>query len=79
MASRSQRKRVYCPHCDEYVSRSLFYQHKQLYFDELQQEWMGITDTAASSLPPEVVFEFTPETLREEQFFGGDFTITWCL
>ena len=57
-----QRKRVRCPHCDEYISRSLFYQHKQLFFDEDLQKWNQASDlniNTSEDIQP-ISFEFNP-------------------
>lgn len=35
----NSRKRLFCGHCKEYVSKSLFYKHKQLYYDEKEKKW----------------------------------------
>ena len=53
-----QRKRIYCPHCDEYVARTVFYQHKQLYFDDTQQIY---TDHDYPQQVGPIAFEFTPD------------------
>ena len=60
-----ERKRVYCPHCKDYVSRSLFYGHKQLYYDENLHKWDAVTSTSAVH-QPEVTFEFTPGSFAGE-------------
>ena len=67
MSSSSSRnpKRVHCPHCDEFLSRSSYYQHKQLYFDETLQKWNkdDHNHAACESNPPLsswVSFEFSP-------------------
>ena len=50
------RKRVYCPHCKDYVSKSHFYQHKHLYYDEIQKAWLQ-----SEQAEQEVIsFEFSP-------------------
>lgn len=53
-----QRKRVHCPHCNEYVSRSIFYQHKQLYFDDFRQRY---TDHDYPHQITPIAFEFAPD------------------
>ncbi len=59
-ASNAQcRKRLYCPHCDEYVSRSLYYQHRQLYFDSTQHHWER--PSSSTYTPSDVNFEFSPD------------------
>ena len=53
------RKRLYCPHCDEQLSRSLYYQHKQLYYDSTQHEWKKYRPTTPTV--SDVNFEFSPD------------------
>ena len=61
-ASNAQyRKRLYCPHCDEHVSRSLYYQHKQLYFDSTQHQWKRYRTSTSTCTPSDVNFEFSPD------------------
>ena len=38
MAEKSK-KLVLCGHCDEYVSKSTFYQHRRLYYNFRTQKW----------------------------------------
>ena len=38
-SSHRRRKRYYCGHCKDYVSKTLFYQHKRLYFDRKAKKW----------------------------------------
>ena len=34
-----EKKRVYCEHCNEYISRSLYYLHRRQYYDPKQRKW----------------------------------------
>lgn len=58
-----QGKRVYCPHCDDYICKSMFYEHKHLHYDEEKQEWRSWSNEHSLS----VSFEFSPavESLPE--------------
>ena len=33
------RKRYYCGHCDEYLSKTVYFQHRRLYFEVKCQKW----------------------------------------
>ena len=42
MASQSTvlvKNRVYCPHCEQNLSKTTFYAHKRSYFNKLKREW----------------------------------------
>lgn len=57
------RKRVYCPHCDDYIARSLYYQHKHLYYDEIRRSWLPNVRESAEQLQLDediVSYEFSP-------------------
>lgn len=34
-----EKNRVYCPHCDKKLSKTTFYAHKRLYFNQLTRKW----------------------------------------
>ena len=58
------RKRLYCPHCGDYVSKSVYYNHKKLHFDSRRKRWKQESSrmTARSELNRSIVsFEFSPE------------------
>ena len=62
-------KRVYCPHCDEYVARSLYYLHKQLYFDCNRETWKrSVTIEGSDKLKRgfTINFEFSPLPQQQE-------------
>ena len=66
MEERLGRKRVHCPHCDDYISKSLFYQHKHLYYDENKQEWRSNDDSIVAPASTFVSFEFSPTLDMED-------------
>ena len=73
-SSANPRKRVYCPHCDEYLSKSAYYQHKLLYYDEAIQKWSTEIRVSATSQAPLgvnssdwVSFEFSPALTAETE------------
>ena len=75
-ASNAQcRKRLYCPHCDEHVSRSLYYQHKQLYFDSTQHQWKRCKPSASTCTPSDVNFEFSPDEDHRGSGLTSDSTV----
>ena len=63
--SGNPRKRVFCPHCQEFVSRSTYHSHKQLYYSSQQWKKSGEFD---------VQFEFDPSKQQrhfDESKFGN--------
>lgn len=62
-STRNPPKHLYCDHCDDYISKTLYYQHKRLYYDSMTKTWSktrlytsthqennaGSIDSAASS------------------------------
>ena len=46
--------RYYCGHCCRFLSKTLFYQHKRLYYDRLSKKWSSIP-VAYSELEAEEV------------------------
>ena len=34
-----ERKRYFCGHCDDYVSKTIFYQHRRVYFEKKCKKW----------------------------------------
>lgn len=72
-AASLRRKRIHCPHCDEYISKSLFYQHKHLYFDETVQQWKKSRHLGDSGYfnPELATFEFTPDETDNSIEFAG--------
>lgn len=39
MLSVAGKKRFYCEHCSEYISKTLFYQHKRQFYDAARKKW----------------------------------------
>ena len=37
-------ERYYCNHCEEKVSKTLYFTHKQLYYDHTTEEWIKRDD-----------------------------------
>ena len=40
---RRPRKNLFCPHCDEMVSKTTFYRHKKCYYDSRAKRWTKTT------------------------------------
>ena len=40
MSSSSSEKRFHCQHCNEKVSKTLYYQHKSRYYCPLSRSWI---------------------------------------
>jgi len=38
-SSKKSRKSYFCGHCKEEVSKTLFFQHRKLYYDKRSREW----------------------------------------
>lgn len=32
-------KRLFCGHCQDYVSKTVYHQHRRLYFDAVSKKW----------------------------------------
>lgn len=49
-----QWQRIFCPHCDERVSKSTYYRHREKYYDVRTGEWRtgveGVTSSARTSV-----------------------------
>lgn len=39
IVNRQGRKRLFCGHCNEYLSKTHFYAHKRLYYDSILRKW----------------------------------------
>ena len=35
----SSGRRIYCPHCKDYLSKSAYYRHRRQFFDRTKKEW----------------------------------------
>lgn len=44
MEASSVSKRYYCGHCEEKISKTLYFKHKKLYYDAVTKEWMKGSD-----------------------------------
>lgn len=53
---RLSKKRVFCPHCEDYIARSAYYEHKHLYYDDIQNIWLPESKEQLQ----DVSFEFSP-------------------
>ena len=51
-ATAMESKRFYCGHCDEKVSKTLYYQHKKLYYCSTNKSWIRPSRTTSPD-PPE--------------------------
>jgi hypothetical protein len=43
-------KRFHCGHCGEKISKTLYYQHKKLYYSSSTNSWSSDNDRVPSSL-----------------------------
>ncbi len=34
-----RRRRIFCPHCEEYVSKTTYYRHRDSHYDVQKNEW----------------------------------------
>ena len=55
MAERGPKKLVLCGHCDEYVSKRTYYQHRRLYFNVASRKWSK--NRVFNLIPDDFVFE----------------------
>ncbi len=35
----ASKRECFCPHCEKYICRNSYYQHKQLYYCETTEQW----------------------------------------
>lgn len=52
--SQESKKRFHCGHCNEFVCKTVYFQHKRLHFDKEKNEWSTagrFFNNAASSQP----------------------------
>lgn len=54
------KKRYYCEHCDEYLSRTIYFKHKQLYFDVNTKKWKSSSEEVSNERSFSVQLEFRP-------------------
>ena len=43
-----RRDRLFCPHCDEYLSNSTFYRHKEAFYNHVSGAWKKSGDVRTS-------------------------------
>lgn len=47
METKSKKRRLYrCGHCDELISKTLYFQHKRLYYSVHNRQWKKISSVA---------------------------------
>ena len=46
---RIKRKRVYCDHCDNYLSKSTYYRHRSKYYNIATGKWIKVSDATNPS------------------------------
>ena len=52
--------KLYCPHCEQDVSKSVWYVHHGQFYDEVRKTWRK--DPSLTSTPPDQDFDFsTPD------------------
>ena len=44
-----KRRRLYCEHCESYLSKSVYYHHRMRYFDTSHNQWVTSNDTVSRS------------------------------
>ena len=69
MVDVKERKRLYCGHCEDYVSKTLYYKHKQIYYDDGNKKWSKerVLDNASST------FVFSTGSLND--YNSGEFRL----
>lgn len=70
MSSRSQSRlrkqsRLWCGHCNEYLSRAAFWKHRKAYYDVNSERWTTTKDDAAASEQEAKRGKYDPEFLQE--------------
>lgn len=70
MSSRSQSRlskqsRLWCGHCNEYLSRAAFWKHRKAYYDVNSERWTTTKDDAATSEQEAKRGKYDPEFLQE--------------
>lgn len=74
---KSSNKRVFCPHCKDFVAWSLYYQHKQLYYDSSNKKWKEMKSTDKTTFT--VNFEFSPPQAQESADQTEDYRGKLCV
>lgn len=70
MSSRSQSRlrkqsRLWCGHCNEYLSRAAFWKQRKAYYDVNSERWTTTKDDAATSEQEAKRGKYDPEFLQE--------------
>ena len=70
MSSKSQSRlrkqsRLWCGHCNEYLSRAAFWKHRKAYYDVNSERWTTTKDDAATSEQEAKRGKYDPEFLQE--------------
>ena len=55
-AGRNKTERYYCGHCKERVSKTLYFNHKRLYYDPSLQQWKNDAQEAKRDEDQEFTF-----------------------
>ena len=66
----SRKRLYYCGHCDEEVSKTLFFQNKRQYYDQNRQEWERFSAQSSvmkddDSIPVDFKFSSSSESISE--------------
>ena len=48
----------HCDHCGEKVSKTVYYQHKKLYYDKTSETWMQQEDTSSATTDVNTMNDF---------------------
>lgn len=56
-ASNTRKGRYYCGHCEEKISKTLYFRHKRLYYNPDSEEWISSKETQVDN--NDMVVDFT--------------------
>ena len=59
---RRQKCRQRCGHCQQFLSKSQFHEHRRLYFNSSLNQWKTIEDASKSSVPEDVLGSSSSES-----------------
>ena len=64
-----KRRRLYCEHCESYLSKSAYYRHRMRYFDTSHNQWVTSNDTVSrsSDSSDSVIWEERKEVTEQEE------------
>lgn len=60
-----KQSRLWCGHCNEYLSRAAFWKHRKAYYDVNSERWTTTKDDAATSEQEAKRGKYDPEFLQE--------------